>query len=70
MRLCLADVVVVPKPRQISLMLSVSDLVFGKQVKADGGHDDTQYRDDERKILNRKRFVSGASGRLKTHKVK
>ena len=70
MRVRWTDLVTIPKPRQISLMLSASDLVLGKQVKADGGHDDTQYRDDERKILNRKRFVSGASGRLKTHKVK
>ncbi len=70
MRLRWADLVAIPKPRQIPLMLSAGDLVFGKQVKADGGHDDTQYCDDEREILNRKRFVSGASGRLKTHKVK
>ena len=69
MRLRWADLVTIPKPRQISLMLSASDLVLGKQVEADGGHDDTQYRDDEREILNCKRFVGGASGRLKTHEV-
>ena len=64
-----ADLVAIAEPRQIALVLSASNLVFGQEVEADSGHDDTQNCDDEREILNREGFVSGACGCLETHKI-